>query len=70
MKGDAALTIRYPKQNFGDKILKFMEKERRIEVPEGFNEAHRGFGPYADVIVKRESFWKALFRKKGESLSH
>ncbi len=67
LKGDALMTIRFPKKTLGDKILKLISRERSIQIPEGINDAHERFGQYADVLVKRESFWKALLRKQQPS---
>ncbi len=69
IKGDAAMTVRYPRATLGDKILKLLGKERSILIPEDINDVHEKYGPYVDFLVKRENFWKALCRKKGDTLS-
>ena len=58
------MTIRGPEKNILDKILAIFGKERDIIVPENMNESYRKYGPYVYIKAKRESFWKALFKKK------
>ena len=58
------MTIRRPPKNIPDKILALFGKERDITGPENTGEIYKKFGPYAYIKGKRESFWKALFKKK------
>jgi len=58
------MTIRAPEKNILDKILAIFGKERDIIVPENTNELYKKQGPYVQMVAKRESFLKALFRKR------
>ena len=62
------MTIQMPRENFSDKILKFLGKKRGARIPEG---VFRNFDPLkVDVyaVAQKESFWKALSRSKDEAL--
>ncbi len=54
------MTVKFEKQGIPDKILKLFGKTRRVIVPDG---AVKKENPYVYIHAKRESFWKALFRK-------
>lgn len=58
------MTIRVPKRNILDKLLAIFGKERDIVVPKDIEKTYNKLGPYVIIKTKRESFWKALFRKK------
>ena len=58
------MTIKTPPKNVLDKILKIFGKERDILIPQNIDELYRKYVPYITIGVKRESFWKALFRNK------
>lgn len=58
------MTIRAPEKNILDRILAIFGKERDIVVPENIDELHKKHGPYVQIVAKRESFLKALFRKR------
>ena len=59
------MTIRLPNQNIFDRFLKLLRKKRGIKLP---GEAYEKFGQYAYVKAYKESFWRALFRSRGEDL--
>ena len=62
------MTIRMPRENFSDKILKVFGKKRGARIPEG---VFRNYDPQkVDVyaVAQKESFWKALSRPKDEEL--
>jgi hypothetical protein len=40
------VTIRIPKENFLDKILKLIGKERKVTIPEEADEIYKEKGPY------------------------
>jgi hypothetical protein len=58
------MTIRKPAPNLLDRILAFFGKERGVVPPPSTGEIYKKFGPYVDIMGKRESFWKALFSKR------
>jgi len=62
------MTIRMPKEDFPDNILKALGKKRGVKIPGGvFNK----FDPQkVDVyaVAQKESFWKALLRSKDDKL--
>ncbi len=58
------MTLHPPKDNILDKILKRLGKRRLTLPPDGMAEIYKRLGPYVTVLGKKESFWKALFRKK------
>ena len=57
------MTVRIPPENFLDKILKLFGKERQVIIPEEAGNIYRDIGPYVQIRGKRETFFKALFRK-------
>ncbi|MEE8431311.1 MAG: hypothetical protein V3S16_08685 [Candidatus Desulfatibia sp.] len=59
------MTIKLPKENIFDRILKVMGKKRGYKIPW---EAYEKLGPYVYAIAEKESFWKALFRPKNKEL--
>ena len=63
------MTIKYPKENVLDKVLKQFGKERRVILPENYEEQNQEYGSYSTIIAKKENFWKALFRNK-DDLKH
>jgi hypothetical protein len=58
------MTIRVPPENIWDRILKKLGKERRVHLPENSAAVYQDLGPYVQIKGKRESFLKALFRRK------
>ncbi len=58
------MTIRIPPENVLDKFLKLLGKERSVIIPEGTDKIYQKKGPYVQIKGKKESFLKALFRKK------
>lgn len=55
------MTLKVPKKDFSDKILAIFGKKRAVFIPkEGLSEK------YGIYECKKESFFKALFRKKNE----
>jgi hypothetical protein len=63
------VTIRIPPENILDKILRLFGKEREVIIPEEAGQVYRDIGPYVQIKGKRESFFKALFRKTGKQES-
>jgi len=63
------MTIRIPPENILDKILKLIGKEREVIIPAEAGQVYRDIGPYVQIKGKRESFFKALFRKTGKQES-
>lgn len=57
------MTVRIPPENILDKILKLFGKERDVIIPDKAGNAYRDIGPYVQMRGKRESFFKALFRR-------
>lgn len=57
------MTIRVPRENFLDKILKFLGKERKVIIPKNVDEIYKEKGPYVQIQAEREGFLKSLFRK-------
>lgn len=60
------MTIRIPEKTFADKLLAMMGKDRAIWIPK---EIYKRFGPYVIIQAKKESFWRALRRPKGQKPS-
>ena len=60
------MTVKAPRKNIFDKILAVLGKQRDIIVPENTDESYRKYGPYVYIRANRESFWKALFKKKAK----
>ena len=61
------MTIKAPRKNIFDKILAVLGKQRDTIVPENTDESYRKYGPYVYIKAKRESFWKALLKKRAKS---
>jgi hypothetical protein len=61
------MTIRIPKKNILDRILLIIGKERDIVIPGEAGKIYEKYGPYVYIKAKRESFWKALLRKKART---
>ena len=59
------MTIRLPDPNIIDRFLKLIGKKRGVIFP---TEAYEKFGPYVYANAYKESFWKALFRPRNQSL--
>ena len=59
------MTIKIPKANLADKILRSMGKKRGIILPSGVYEK---FGPYTYSVAKKENFFIALLRPANEPL--
>ena len=57
------MTIKIPKENILDKILKLFGKERKIIIPEEAGKIYEKAGQYVQIKSKRESFIKALLSK-------
>ncbi len=57
------MTIKLPKTTFIDKILRFFNKPRDIEIGdiEIDNESYKKFGPYVTIKAKSKSLLKTLF---------
>jgi hypothetical protein len=58
------MTIRIPPENFLDKLLKLLGKERKVIAPDGIGKIFEKMGPFVQVKLKRQSWIKAMFRKK------
>lgn len=59
------MTIRIPERTMGDKVLHILGKKRAVFVPGDIYKKH---GPYVYARAQRESFLKALLRKKDGEL--
>jgi len=59
------MTLRIPKPNLFDKILKKFGKKRAVFIPEN---AHDKYGQHVYASCQKENFFKALFRPKGSEL--
>ncbi|MCX5815163.1 MAG: hypothetical protein NTX75_02825 [Proteobacteria bacterium] len=57
------MTIRIPEETFADRLLTMMGKKRVFWIPA---DVYKRLGPCIIVQAKRESFWKALARPKGQ----
>jgi hypothetical protein len=57
------MTIRTPEKSVADRILEAFGKKRAVKIPEGLYEK---FGPYVYAQARKESFWRALLRPKGQ----
>ncbi len=64
------MTIRIPPENFLDRILRLMGKERLVVIPQATVRLCNELGPYVQVTARRESFLTALFRFRGSSHDH
>jgi len=51
------MTIRLPKPNIFDELLRLFGKRRAVYIPPNVN---KEFGPYSIIVAKKESFVKAL----------
>jgi hypothetical protein len=51
------MTIRLPKPDVFDKILKLLGKKRAVYIPRS---VYKEFGPYITIVAKKEPFIKAL----------
>lgn len=60
------MTVRIPPENLLDKILNILGKERKIIIPQEAGKIYKEKGPYVQIKGKRESFFRALLRKKHE----
>lgn len=61
------MTIRIPPENILDRVLRLFGKERKIIFPEGAGKTYRETGPYVQIKARKESFLKALFRRKTDN---
>ncbi len=59
------MTIKLPEPNIFDKFLLFIGKPRGVIIPP---KAYKNYGQYVYAIGNKESFWKALLRRKGVEL--
>ncbi len=59
------MTVKIPKPTMTDRILNLLGKKRAIHIPD---DVHKEYSPYGYMQAQRESFLKALLRKKGEEL--
>jgi len=57
------MTYRIPEATFADKLLALVGKRRAIWIPA---DVYKRFGPYVYVEARKESFWRALFRRKNQ----
>jgi len=53
------VSIKYPKDNILDLILKCFGKKRKIIIPKRSEELYEKYGQYAAIKAKKEGFWKA-----------
>ena len=60
------MTVRIPPENLLDKILNILGKERKVIIPKEVGKIYKEKGPYVQIKGKRESFFRALLRKKLE----
>jgi len=60
------MTIRLPKPDIFDDILRLLGKRRAVYIPPNVD---KEFGPYSIIVAKKESFIKALFSSKDRTLS-
>ena len=60
------MTVRLPKPDAFDRILRFMGKKRAVYIPPNVD---KEFGPYTIIVGKKESFIKALISSKNRILS-
>jgi len=58
------MTIRLPKKYLLDKILKIFGRGRKNIIPRDAEKIYQDFGPYIQLKSKKESFLRAIFRKK------
>lgn len=58
------MTVRVPRENAFDKILKHFGKHRHIVIPEGIDRIYVEKGPYVQIMAKREGFIRSLFGKE------
>ena len=57
------MTIRISPENFLDKVLKLLGKEKQVIMPEEAGKIYEEKGPYVQIKAKREGFFKALLRR-------
>jgi hypothetical protein len=60
------MTIRLPKPNVFDDILRLLGKRRAVYIPPNID---KEFGPYSIIVAKKESFIKAIISSKDRTLS-
>jgi len=60
------MTLKFPKPNFLDQMLRLIGKKRGIIFPSDSFNKH---GKYVSFFAKKESFFVALFRPTGRELS-
>jgi hypothetical protein len=58
------MTIRIPPENFFDRILKRLGKERQILIPQEAVRICNEVGSYVQIRGKRENFFSALLRSR------
>jgi len=59
------MTIKLPEPDIFDKFLRFIGKQRGVIIPA---KAYKKYGQYVYAMGQKESFWKALVRRKGVDL--
>jgi len=59
------MTIRLPKPDVFDDILRLLGKRRAVHIPPNVD---KKFGPYSTIIAKKESFIKVLISSKDRVL--
>ena len=59
------MTTRIPQPDIFDKFLRIIGKKRGVKIPD---EAFEKYGPYVIALAHKESFWKALFRSRSQTL--
>jgi len=62
------MTIRIPDDNIFDKVLHLLGKKRQVIAPEGADKIYKEYGPHVQIRGEKESFFKALFRKKNRQI--
>jgi len=59
------MSIKLPHATPSDRILNLLGKQRAVYVP---SDTESKFGPHMYKVLRKESFWSALFRGKDVSL--
>jgi len=59
------MTLKFPEPNMLDKFLHFIGKRRGVTIPANL---YKNYGQYVYAKANKESFWKALLRRKGVEL--
>ncbi len=59
------MSIKLPHATLSDRILNLLGKQRAVYAPSG---TEPKLGPHTYEVLRKESFWRALFRGKNVSL--